>query len=207
MRRVAASRSAGLMAFVLALAGCDRGCARSWLADHGLGGPAPNAPGSMPLNAVDCPDGIARCEGGDVSASRLATLPMPCRGSANDCACPWDLIGECPSGCAAEGAEIVLERGSAVGQLCAPIPGARPFAMARPLPPPAASGSVVIDGAAGLEANCDEGDRYRCAGGRVVECASGQVVAACLRGCFVEGSSVDDDAVSREGASAILCSR
>jgi hypothetical protein len=196
------------MAFVLALAGCDRGCARAWLAERGLGGPAPNTPGPMPLNAVDCPDGIARCEGGDVSASRLATVPMPCRGSAADCACPWDLVGACPSGCVAEGAEVVVERGSAVAQLCAPVPGARPFAMASgPPPASAAAGSVVIDGAAGPEAGCDEGDRYRCTGGRVTECVSGQIVATCLRGCFAEGSSIDDDAVSREGAFAILCSR
>jgi hypothetical protein len=75
--------------------------------------------------------------------------------------------------------------------------------------PPAttAAGSVVIDGAARPDADCDEGERYRCAGGRVVECASGLIVAACLRGCFAEGSSIDDDAVSREGAFAILCSR
>jgi hypothetical protein len=76
-----------------------------------------------------------------------------------------------------------------------------------PLPPSVAAGSVVVDATAGLEADCDEGDRYRCAGGRVVECASGQIVAACLRGCFAEGSSIDDDAVTREGAFAILCSR
>jgi hypothetical protein len=217
----ARSRIAGSapMAIALALAsgGCERGCTREWLAERGLGAPTPTAPGPMPLGATDCPDGLARCEEGTVSASRLATLPssrMPCPGPAAECVCPWDPVGECGAGCAADGAEIVVERGLAVAQLCAPAPDAGSFAMpvvpaaTPPLattPPPAGAAPAAARGEP--DRPCEEGDRYRCSDGRVVECASGRALARCVRGCFSEGTSIDDDDVSREAAFAILCSR
>ena len=188
--------------------GCERGCTRDWLVERGLGAPTPTALGPMPLNAVDCPDGLARCEEGVVSASRLATVPMPCRSPSGDCACPWDRVGECATGCLADGAEVALERARATAQLCVPAPNHAPFAT--PLGSPPAGGSpapAVVDALGEAGATCDEGDRYRCAGGRVVDCASGSPVAQCVRGCFSEGASIDDDAVSREAAFAILCSR
>jgi hypothetical protein len=204
---VAPATAVGL-ATALACGGCERGCTRDWLAERGLGAPTPTAPGPMPLNAVDCPDGLARCEEGVVSASRLATVPMPCRSPSADCACPWDRVGECATGCLAEGAEVVLERARATAQLCEPAPNHASFA--NPLGSPPAGGSPApaeVDAFGETGATCDEGDRYRCAGGRVVECASGSPVAQCVRGCSSEGASIDDDAVSREAAFAILCSR
>jgi hypothetical protein len=194
---VASAASAVLAALALALGGCERGCAREWLAERGLGPPGGGIPGPMPVNATDCPDGIARCEEGTVSASRLATIPMPCRGPAADCMCPWDPVGECATGCVADGVEVVVERGAATTQLCSAPRDARPYAVPSMPVPPAASNDPP----------CDEGDRYRCAGGRIVECASGRAVGQCLRGCFTDGSSIDDDAVNREAAFAILCSR
>ncbi len=160
-----------------------------------MGMASPSATGALPLPAIDCPDGLARCEEGTVSVSRLATLSMPCRGPASTCSCPWEAVAACPGGCAADGVELAVERGRAAGQLCAPGRDGGVFAVA-----PAAA----LDAA---ETPCDEGDRYLCAAGRVVECASRAPVGQCLRGCFAEGTSIDNDGVSREAAFAILCSR
>ena len=130
--------------------------------------------GALPQPAVDCPDGLARCEDGTVSASRLATLRVPCVGPASACTCPWEAVAACPDGCAADGVEVVIERDRAAGQLCAPGRDAGALA-ASPLPPadagvlPASPLPTVDAG----ETVCEEGDRYRCAGGRVVECAVG----------------------------------
>jgi hypothetical protein len=92
--------------------------------------------------------------------------------------------------------EIVVERPRAVAQLCAL--GADSGLLAAPPPPQAADAGDVL---------CEEGQRYQCAGGRVVECASRRAVGRCVRGCFAEGTSIDDDGVNREAAFAILCSR
>jgi hypothetical protein len=196
-----AQAAALALALALALGGCERGCAREWLAERGLGAPGPSSPGPMPLYAVDCPDGLAQCDEGAVSASRLATVPMPCRGPANDCTCPWEPAGACASGCVAEGVEVVVEKGLAARQLCASGRDAGVFAL--PMSSAVGAGGATPN----ADAACDEGDRYRCSGGHVVECATSMVVARCLRGCFAEGTSIDDDAVSREAAFAILCSR
>ena len=158
---------------------------------------------ALPNSAMDCPDGLARCEEGTVSVSRLAMVPVPCRGSASTCSCPWEALGDCPRGCAADSVEIVVERARAIAQLCAP--GVDAGILAAP-PGPAPDGGDVL---------CEEGQRYLCAGGRVVDCASGGAVGGavggaigrCVRGCFAEGTSIDDDGVSREAAFAILCSR
>jgi hypothetical protein len=200
------------------LAACDHGC--GWLGGV-VGGAGPSATGSLPAPAVDCPDGLARCEDGTVSASRLATLRVPCVGPASACTCPWEAVATCPDGCVADGVEVVIERDRAAGQLCAPGRDAGVLA-ASPLPTgdagvlaasPLPTGDAVVLAASPLpgvdagETVCEEGDRFRCAGGRVVECASAATAGLCLRGCFAEGMSIDDDGVSREAAFAILCSR
>jgi hypothetical protein len=130
-----------------------------------------------------------------VLVSRLASLPMPCQGPASACACPWDHAADCSSGCAAEGVDVVIEAGRAPTQLCAPATNGDAFVTS-----PAAGPAVT-------ETPCDEGDRYRCSEGRVVDCASAVAVGRCVRGCFAEGTSIDDDGVNREAAFAILCSR
>ena len=162
-------KAAGLTVGLAVLAGCDRGC-------------DPRAPGArslsldwlgasrLPLlNAVDCPDGLARCDEGAVRVSRLATRPVPCEGPPERCACPWDRLPDCPWGCAAEGVEVVMNPDQAAIQLCAPPPTARkPFVLTEPPHPAAAS--------------CGEGERYRCGGGRVVDCEVATVGARCIRG-------------------------
>ncbi len=179
---------------VAALSACDRGCQGNWFGG-GVGGSSPMTMGSLPLNVADCPDGLARCSEGVVSVSRLATLPLPCQGPPSACTCPWEWSAQCSSACVADGVELVVERALAERQLCAPTPDAGVLAI------PAFAPLRV------LETPCEEGERYRCTGGRVIECASSLVLGPCVRGCFAEGTSLADDAVSREAAFAILCSR
>ncbi|MGH7294169.1 MAG: hypothetical protein ACRELB_04520 [Polyangiaceae bacterium] len=179
--------------FLLSLSGCERGCARTWLKERGASERGVRAPGAQPVNGVDCPDGLARCTGGVVTASRLAVIEQPCKGTAEQCSCPWERVGECERGCVADELEVVVDRGAAMRQLCAPPRDAGP--VARELAPPPAS-------------RCEEGELYRCASGSVVSCADHAVVAVCAKGCATEGGSLDDDMpVAREAAYAVLCSR
>jgi hypothetical protein len=184
-----------ILLFPVSLAGCQRGCAREWLGRHDVTDDPRHPPGSQPLSAIDCPDGLAVCREGHVDVSRLATIAQPCHGPPERCGCPWDTVGECERGCVADGVEVVVERDAAATQLCKPAPGVV-------LVEPAGSDAVAT--------GCDEGDAYRCARGLVVACHDNAVVARCARGCAGEGTSLgnDDEApVPREAAFAILCSR
>ncbi len=175
------------------LAGCERGCARTWFEAHGVGSEGRQPlPGAGALNAVDCPDGLARCNGGVVEVSRLARIAQPCRGTPEQCACPWERLRECEQGCVVEGVEVVAERGKAATQLCAPAADAG--AIARPLAvtPPAGATRSSSTGARAAPS-------WR---------ARNAVVGTCVHGCVAEGASVEDDVpVTREGAFAILCAR
>jgi hypothetical protein len=179
------------LSFFVPLAACDRGCARDWAEGSGVGGLGPGV--SLSMNAMDCPDGLARCEEGVVFAARLATIPQPCKGPTGACSCPWERLGNCPDRCAADGVELVIDRARAEGQLCAPRPDAGSF--------------VAPLGSAAAASVCDEGQRYRCADALVIECQSGVAVGRCVNGCFAQTASIDDDDVSREAAFAMLCSR
>ena len=177
----------------LSFVGCERGCARSWFAEHGVGSEGRAQPGSAQLNAVDCPDGLARCDDGVVEVSQLAMIPQPCKGGAEACRCPWERLRECEQGCVVEGVEVVAERGKAATQLCAPAADAGAFARSLRAVAPS---------------DCDEEQLYRCAGGAVVSCVERVVVGTCVAGCSTEGASVGGDVtVTREAAFAILCSR
>ena len=126
-----------------------------------------------------------------VEVSRLAVIPEPCRGTVEACTCPWDRAVDCERGCVADDVEVVLDRGAAAAQLCAPGPEAG--ALVRPMT---------------QAADCEETSLYRCAGGLVVSCSERAAVAACLHGCAREGSDIGvEQTVSREAAFAILCSR
>jgi len=176
--------------------GCQRGCAREWIDESGVGEHGTVVPpGAAPLNAVDCPDGLARCAGGVVEVSRLARIPQPCTGSPEGCACPWERAADCDRGCAADGLEVVIPRSQAPVQLCAPTPDAGPLAVAPPPPGETPRG-------------CEEGQLYRCVAGDVIACRDNAVAAHCVHGCFAEDAALDDDVdVGREAAFAILCSR
>jgi len=153
----------------------------------------------LPLQGVDCPDGLARCSDGVVQASRAFSYPIPCPGPPERCTCPWDNLASCARGCSAEGIEIAMARAHALEQLCAPS-AANVFAR----PPP-----LHVEPQA---ASC-QGEHYRCAAGIVVACGEEDAgatettvpLAACLRGCAEEGVTIDDEGVSRDAAVAILC--
>jgi hypothetical protein len=179
-----------LFVALVGLCGCEKGCARSWFQQHGVGGAPSASPGAL-LNAIDCPDGLARCVEGVVEVSRLATIPMPCAGRAGGCECPWEREGDCDRGCVASGANVVMERDRALRQLCVQAPDGGPAVRATLEP-----------------ADCDDEVLYRCAGGAVVSCAQRAVIGRCDRGCAMEGGDIGVDVpVDREGAFAILCSR
>lgn len=172
------------------------------MSERGLGAPrsgSPASPGAAGW-AVDCPDGLARCSEGSIEASRLASIPRPCGGPEGACACPWDIVGWCDHGCAAEGFELVMGPREAAVQLCAVTPG-----------------DVVVrapdlhDTRSVDDAVCEEGQLFRCDAGAVVDCAARAVVASCVHGC-VKGAEALEDGIgqhplTREAAFAILCSR
>ena len=187
----------------LASAGCERGCGWIWLREHGVGeGPALRGPSASLSHGLDCPDGLARCAGGTVDATRLARIAEPCRGPESACTCPWERIAACAHGCVVEGLEVAVERRLAAAQLCAPEPGSKAWT--------ASKGPVVAPDTAPASP-CDEGQLYRCAGALVTDCATHAVGASCARGCFAEGAVIEDgsqdEPITREAAFAILCSR
>jgi hypothetical protein len=161
-----------------------------------MGEGEPGGPGRLPMNAVDCPDGLARCNGGSVLAARLAAIPRPCDRPPPQCECPWDLVAQCERGCAAEGLELVIERSLAPIQLCAPG---------------ADGGSVSVvrtTRVAPSPGSCEQGQLYRCFGRDVVACHENAIVGTCVRGCFTPEAAIEDgEPVGREAAFAVLCSR
>lgn len=190
---------AALVLFLVGLCGCERGCARNAIERARQGGAAPVSSQVFPLNAVDCPDGLARCRDGVIETSRLFSYPTPCTGPAEKCTCPWDRLSPCEHGCVAEEIELALPRNRALSQLCAPSHSqtvARP-----PLPNVAAPPGACT------------GEPYRCIGGVVVACeadgaaTAAVVIAACAHGCADEGGALDDDRITRDQAAPLLCRR
>jgi hypothetical protein len=182
-----------LMALCVLTCSCERGCARSWFEKHGVGEEGFSPRGVAPMSARDCPDGLARCAGGVVEVSRLASIPEPCSAPPESCVCPWERLGECERGCVADGLEIAAERSVALPQLCAPSVD---------------SGTPARIVTAAQAADCDEDVAWRCSGGAVVSCAEHRVAGVCNRGCFAEDTELGIDVpVGREAAFAILCSR
>ncbi len=146
-------------------------------------------------SVMDCPDGLARCSDGIVEVSRLAMIALPCTTPEKSCACPWEAAGTCAAGCVADAVELVIDRGLAVTQLCAPSDGADWKLTVTCL------GQVAAD-------PCEESQLYRCAGGMVIDCNAHRVAASCRHGCFAQGAFVDDEGpIGREAAFPILCSR
>jgi hypothetical protein len=194
------ARLTAATALLLLVASCERGCARDWLVRQGVrpgegkGGSPWTAPSQLPLNAIDCPDGLARCTAGVVEVSVLAAIPQPCT-PPSPCRCPWSVRASCEGGCVAEGAEVVIEPPLAVRQLCAPSQDAGTVMRVTPVGPP-------------TPAACGAGQLYRCSGADVVDCRENAIVGTCLRGCFAPDAYLDEDPpVTREAAFAILCSR
>jgi hypothetical protein len=189
---------------VLALAACVCGCQKGWLANW-IRERGPGAKTATPvtmMNGVDCPDGLARCVGGVVEVSHVARIPRPCPSTHPDeCQCPWEAVENCPLGCTEDGTEVVTPPERAAARLCAPDPMNPP---ARPV-----VGGIAPPGA------CEEArdEVYRCIGSFVVACTPGdvgveaRVLAACVRGCFLEGESLGEEEAGPEAAARILCAR
>lgn len=178
----------GLFFFVVT--GCDGRCSRD-IADAAK---QRGAFEGIPLNAIDCPDGLARCRDGRVEVSRLAAIRRPCAGPAVQCACPWEQIATCSTSCVVENVEVVMEPPLASTQLCAPSPDAAPW-------------TSFEEGAGGC-GSCREGQLFRCAQAEVRACRGAAQSAACLRGCAVEGAAIDEgEPAAFEAAVAILCAR
>jgi hypothetical protein len=166
----------------------------------------------LPLNAIDCPDGLARCVDGVVEVSRVFSYASPCVGPPDKCTCPWERVVACDRGCAADDVEIVLAREKAGAQLCAPAAAevfARPHVVANEADgatPSFALARALCGGGAGADP-----EPYRCAAGNVVACATdggdSAVIATCLRGCAEDPSYLEDDRLTRDQAVALLCRR
>jgi hypothetical protein len=174
-------RSAAVLILLLPLlGGCDRGC----------GGPAGRAGGAAPsaslqLDLVDCPDGLARCEGGEVMVSRLARIP-------STTACPWESLGTCATRCLVEGLVVDLPKARAKPQLCAAPPSAPPAWL-----PPATESPLF---------GCEEGE-FRCSANVVRRCSGNvqRTVATCVDGCAEVSEGIEADSV--DAAAGVLCKR
>lgn len=182
--------SALLVAF--ALAGCGRACGR--------GGAASREDGVVDLGGTDCSDGLVRCSGDRVEASRLAHLPHPCGGSPEgqgSCACPWDVVARCASGCAVPELVAIADPDAGAAQLCRPErPVARPILPGDP---------------AALEARICADRSVVCRDGVVRICdapgAAERAVAACIAGCATEIAVDHGASAIGDGVAAILCRR
>ena len=97
-----------------------------------------------------------------VEASRLARIPMPCtknkKETPGDCVCPWDVVADCPRGCASEGLSLVVAPERAAARLCAADPS-KP--VARPAPDAIAPPGVCV------------GEGNRCLTSLVIACTAG----------------------------------
>jgi hypothetical protein len=147
------------------------------------------------MNALDCPDGLARCVDGVIEVSRLATIALPCNAPADKCQCPWDRIGNCDHGCVVDDLDLVMPRTRAFAQLCAP-------AAADVIARPPAQGIALPSGVCG-------GELYRCVGGTIVVCNDGPgdpiALATCVRGCAEEASALDEEGLTKDQVAALLC--
>jgi hypothetical protein len=219
-RTSAPSALATLIALAVALAGCERGCLSTWLAEHGAGagdpsGARPGTPGfggsgprgsggrdsaaaTLDLGGTDCSDGLARCSAGQVEVSIAGHVPHPCaapKETPGACACPWQPAGACAAGCVKEGLEVVAAPEIAREQLCA--------ADAMTLRPATIAESAVVTICADESVACVEGMVRICP-------ARGQparLAGACVNGCAT-GISVDQgDDLTGDGVAAILCRR
>jgi hypothetical protein len=181
--------------FVIVITGCERGCLaqKDRARANASGGPG------IDLSGTDCSDGMVRCAAGRIEASRAAHLPHPCGDPGalekrGGCTCPWDVIGQCTSGCAEEGLEV-LAPPDAGAKVCRPdAPVARPMLPGDPFEPTVCTSEGV-----------------QCTDGIVRQCESSgrpsRAIAFCLAGCD-PGIAIDHgEPANPDGVSMILCRR
>lgn len=199
--------------FVVAVgcAGCERGCLSLWLGEHGVGStghetrerdPRDPPAGSLAgeLSGTDCSGGLLRCVGGRVEASLDAHLPHPCgtstgRERPGTCACPWEPLAPCASGCVVEGLEIAATPDAGAEQLCRPlVPSTRPLLPGDP---------VAAEICAGEGFSCKDGIVRSCDGPALPVRPVATCSAGCQPGIFVDHG----DAMDLDGVASILCRR
>jgi hypothetical protein len=158
------------------------GCARGACADR----PEELVSRAQALGAVDCPDGLARCEAGEVSISQLTRVPP-------SAACPFRHIGRCATSCVLEDATVTLPAKAAMIQLCADALTDNHTAVATgPVPP---------------EGECEEGS-YQCTRRTVYGCdpqRGWSPRADCPRACVVDTGTLNADTLA--AAAHVLCNR
>jgi len=189
----------GLLAcilFVVALVGCERGC----LATKTSSTSSTRSGSASDLSGTDCSDGMVRCVQGRIEVSRLAHLPHPC-GDPNAlekrgaCTCPWDVIGQCSSGCAEDALEVLATADAGAAKVCrADGPVARPILPGDPFEPSVCSFEGV-QCADGIIRHCDGAGR------------PSRAIALCFSGCD-PAVGIDHGAPANpDGVSMILCRR
>jgi hypothetical protein len=201
-------RRGGLAALLLLLTSCERGALMNWLLSLGVGGDhgSPTERGSFKLHEVDCPAGLARCVDGVIELSQAGRHPEPCSGSPESCLCPWSVVGRCDGACVAGDVAVPFTVSQAKAQLCAQGPMDAPVAAPPPLGAVAPVQVARGPSATPTPSPCED-ERYRCSDGRVIDCGGGRIVASCLRGCAVDGATLDDESVGEAAAVLLLCSR
>lgn len=199
-------RRGGLCLFVLALAGCERGCLARYLTSEDPRGGS-TATGReddgkhrIDLTGTDCSDGLLRCEQGRVEASRAGHVSARCgegqspEKKASECTCPWDVVMTCA--CAIEGMEMSGEPDSGARQLCRPEQAA-----ARPV---LGSDDASVDVCADEGITCREGLVRVCDAPASVS----RPVAYCIYGCAPHLSLLetqDGPTKNLDGVISILC--
>ncbi len=165
---------------VVALTACRGGCKKN--DDHH------RAIAAMGPKVIDCPPGLARCEGASVWASSGGTVSNDCA-TPESCLCPWTHVGSCARACVADDVTVIADRNVAVAQLCES--GVNQVQAA-------SDERIPCDGPAWL---CSKGNLFRCADDATSATAEG----TCIRGC-AKVSGVDE-MLPLPVAGALLCAR
>ncbi len=172
-------RSWGLCVFcVVALVACRGGCRKN--DEHHR---AIVAAGS---NAIDCPPGLARCEGGSVWASAQRTVARDCT-SPETCVCPWTHVGSCAHACVADDVTVIADESVALAQLCRS--DGRPIIRD-------STRTIACDGPSWV---CRDALTYRCTD----DAPRADSEARCERGCAAVSGV--DEILPAEIAHALLC--
>jgi hypothetical protein len=173
----------GLVTAALIQVACTRGaCAQKQaeLVEH-----------SQTLALVDCPDGLARCEAGEVFAAQLARVP-------DGQSCPFAHLGRCATRCVIDDLVVALPQTSALLQLCEGVadePELLPLSQPAQAAPPVAPGG-----------ECDTGE-FSCSGTTLYACTDSrwQPRGNCPRGCVPDTAPLH--AQELRTANHVLCSR
>jgi hypothetical protein len=157
-----------------------------------------------------------------LEVSVAGQIPERC-GSAKECSCAWAPAGTCgASGCAIDGAEVLLAAGQDPTQLCLAPESAWRFrrlgAAGGIAGGPAGSATVSAKGGVSVQSleptlsdkarSACQDAAHVCLNGYVVRCdgAEPTATAVCERGCAAEDDALDEFAPD-DRAALVLCRR